>query len=122
MEHPNADLVRRFLTAWFRGDAGSWRELAAPDVVTRMPAHPAGSAPVSVEVDDVVADERFAVAIVRAVYQVDGAQLQVAYACAHKLGPDGKVTEAWHVSDQQGVECLLVGSEAVVADEAEGEG
>ena len=122
MEHPNADLVRRFLTAWFRGDAGSWRELAAPDVVTRMPAHPAGSAPVSVEVDDVVADERFAVAIVRAVYQVDGAQLQVAYACAHKLGPDGKVTEAWHVSDQQDVQRRLLGSEAVATDDVEGEG
>lgn len=122
MEHPNADLVRRFLTAWFRGDAAGWRELAAPDVVTRMPAHPAGSAPVSVEVDDVVADERFAVAIVRAVYQVDGAQLRLAYACAHKLGPDGKVTEAWHVSDQQGVQRRLLGSEAVATDDSEGEG
>jgi ketosteroid isomerase-like protein len=124
-EHPNAVTVRRFLNAWFDGDFATWLALAADDIVIHMRGKPAidGSyhgqagvmtfferfAAVSVEsfemeVEDVIADDRYAMAILRTEYHRGDDYLPLRNACAYRLNPDGRIAEAWNVSDSQTAE------------------
>ncbi len=124
-EHPNAAMVRRFLNAWFDGDFATWTSLAADDIVIHMRGKPLlddsyhGADGVMVfferfaaadvdlfemEVEDVVADDRYAMAILRTEYHRGDEHLHLRNACAYRLGPDGRIAEAWNVSDSQGPE------------------
>ncbi len=121
-EHPNAAMVRRFLNAWFDGDFDTWTALAADDIVIHMRGKPAldgsyqGREGVmrffenfaatdvdsfEMEVEDVVADDRHAMAIMRSVYHRGDEQLELRNACAYKIDADGHIAEAWNVSDSQ---------------------
>ena len=121
-EHPNAMIIRRFLNAWFDGDFATWTSLAADDIVVHMRGKPAidGSyhgqpgvmafferlAAVNVEsfevqVEDVVADDRYAMAILRSEYHRGDEYLPLRNACAYRLTADGRIAEAWNVSDSQ---------------------
>lgn len=120
-EHPNAVVVRRFLNAWFDGDFDTWQALAADDIVIHMRGKPAlngsyqGAAGVTeffekfaavgvdgfeMEVEDVIADDRYALALMRSMYQRGDEHLELRNACAYRL-VDGRISEAWNVSDTQ---------------------
>ncbi len=124
-EHPNAVVVRRFLNAWFDGDFDTWTALAADDIVIHMRGKPAldGSyqgregvmrffetfAGIDVEslemdVEDVVADDRYAMIIMRTSYRRGDERLELRNACAYRLDDDGRIAEAWNVSDSQAAE------------------
>jgi ketosteroid isomerase-like protein len=124
-EHPNATTVRRFLDAWFDGDFATWTALADDDIVIHMRGKPAlegsyhGEAGVmefferfadvhvdgfEMAVEVVVADDRYAMAIMRSEYRRGDESLVLRNACAYRIGPDGRITEAWNVSDTQGAE------------------
>jgi ketosteroid isomerase-like protein len=124
-EHPNATLVRRFVNAWFDGDFDTWRSLAADDIVMHMRGKSAldgsyrGRDGVSaffekfaaldvdlfdMEVEDVVADDRYAAVVMRAGYQRGDESLDVRAACAYRIDADGRIAEAWTVSDNQAAE------------------
>lgn len=124
-EHPNAVIVRRFLNAWFDGDFATWTSLAADDIVIHMRGKPAidgsyhGQAGVMVfferfaavnvdgfeiEVEDVIADDKYAMAILRSEYHRGDEYLPLRNACAYRLDPDGRIAEAWNVSDSQTAE------------------
>ncbi|MEA2931954.1 MAG: hypothetical protein QOI56_739 [Actinomycetota bacterium] len=142
-EHPNATTVRRFLNAWFDGDFATWTSLAADDIVIHMRGKPAidGSyhgeagvtlfferfAAVSVdglemEAEDVVADDRYAMAILRTEYHRGDEYLQLRNACAYRLDAAGRIAEAWNVSDSQGAEhdfFTLVDADPAAADRPE---
>jgi ketosteroid isomerase-like protein len=121
-EHPNATVVRRFLNAWFDGDFDTWTALAADDIVIHMRGKPAldgsyrGQAGVleffekfaaieveslEMEVDDVVADDRYAMIIMHTTYRRADERLELRNACAYRLDSDGRIAEAWNVSDSQ---------------------
>ncbi len=121
-EHPNATTVRRFINAWFDGDFTTWASLAADDIVIHMRGKPAieGSyhgrdgvtlfferfAAVNIdgfemEVEDVMADDRYAMAIMRTEYHRGDEYLLLRNACAYRLDADGRIAEAWNVSDTQ---------------------
>ncbi|HEX7276519.1 MAG TPA: nuclear transport factor 2 family protein [Acidimicrobiales bacterium] len=121
-EHPNAAAVRRFLNAWFDGDFATWTALAADDIVIHMRGKPAlngsyrGAAGVTeffekfaalgidgfeMEVEDVVADDRYALAIMRSTYQRGDEHLDLRNACAYRIDGDGRIAEVWNVSDNQ---------------------
>lgn len=121
-EHPNAAAVRRFLTAWFEGDLATWTALAADDIVIHMRGKPAlngsyrGVAGVAefferfasarvdgfeMEVEDVMADDRFALAIMRSTYQRGDEHLDLRNACAYRIDAGGRIAEVWNVSDRQ---------------------
>ncbi|HVF14568.1 MAG TPA: nuclear transport factor 2 family protein [Acidimicrobiales bacterium] len=122
VDHPNAATVRRFIDAWFDGDFATWTSLAADDIVIHMRRKPAieGSyhgregvnlfferfAAVHIdgfemEVEDVVADDRYAMAILRTEYHRGDEYLPLRNACAYRLDSDGRIAEAWNVSDSQ---------------------
>ena len=124
-EHPNATAVRRFIDAWFDGDFATWTALAADDIVIHMRGKPAidgsyhGEAGVmlfferfaaalvdgfEMEVEDVVADDRYAMAIMRSEYRRGDDSVVLRNACAYKLDAGGRICEAWNVSDSQGPE------------------
>jgi ketosteroid isomerase-like protein len=124
-EHPCAVTVRRFLNAWFDGDFATWVALAADDIVIHMRGKPAidgdyhGQAGVMVfferfaavnveifemEVEDVIADDRYAMAILRTEYHQGDDYLPLRNACAYRLNSDGRIAEAWNVSDSQTAE------------------
>ncbi len=121
-EHPNAAAVRRFLNAWFDGDFATWTALAADDIVIHMRGKPAlngsyqGPAGVTdffekfaglgidgfeMEVEDVVADDRYGMAIMRTTYQRGDEHLDLRNACAYRIDGSGKIAEVWNVSDNQ---------------------
>jgi uncharacterized protein len=121
-EHPNAVTVRRFLNAWFDGDFATWTSLASDDIVIHMRGKPAldgsyrGEAGVmafferfaavqvdgfEMQVEEVLADDRFALAMMRSVYQRAGQTLELRNACAYRIDAQGHITEAWNVSDSQ---------------------
>jgi len=127
-EHPNAEVVRRFLVAWFDGDFDTWTALAADDIVIHMRGKPAlngsyrGAAGVTeffekfaavhidgfeMQVEDVLADDRYALAMMRSSYQRDDEHLDLRNACAYRIDADGKIAEAWNVSDNQGPEAAF---------------
>ncbi len=120
--HPNAAAVRRFLDAWLAGDLPRWTALAAADIVIHMRGKPAlngryvGAAGVTelsgkfaglgvdgfeMEVDDIVADDRYAMAVVRSTYRRGDERLDLRTACACRIGADGRIAEVWGVSDNQ---------------------
>ncbi len=124
-EHPNARTVRRFLDAWFDGDFDTWGLLAADDIVIHMRGKPAlngsyrGRAGVveffenfaalnidgfEFEVEDVVADDRYALAMMRSSYQRGEESLVLRNACAYRIDADGRIAECWNVSDSQRAE------------------
>ena len=121
-EHPNATIVRHFLNAWFDGDFDTWTALAADDIVIHMRGKPAldgsyrGQAGVmqffekfaaieveslEMEVEDVVADDRYAMIIMHTTYRRAGERMELRNACAYRIDPDGRIAEAWNVSDSQ---------------------
>ncbi len=124
-DHPNATVVRRFLNAWFDGDFATWTALAADDIVIHMRGKPAlngsyqGRAGVmrfferfaatevdsfEMEVEDVVADDRYGMAMLHTIYRRGEEQLELRNACAYRLDADGRIAEAWNVSDTQTAE------------------
>jgi ketosteroid isomerase-like protein len=124
-EHPNATVVRRFLNAWFDGDFDTWTALAADDIVIHMRGKPAfdgsyrGAAGVSqflenfstievesleMEVEDIVADDRFVMMIMRTSYRRGEERLELRNACAYRMDADGRIAESWTVSDSQAAE------------------
>ncbi len=107
MEHPNASAVRRFLTAWFQGDHETWRPLVAEDAATKLSVGAAEGQPASVEIDDVFADDNFAVAIVKVGYERPDGPIELSYACAQRIDGAGKICEVWKLSDNRAVEHLL---------------
>lgn len=121
-EHPNATSVRRFFHSWFDGDFDTWTAIAADDIVVHMQSSPAiagtyrgqagvmgilekfaalGIESAEVEVEDVTADDRFAMAIIRSAFQRAGESLDLRTACAYRFSADGRVVETWAVSDHQ---------------------
>ena len=121
-EHPNATVVRRFLNAWFDGDFDTWTALAADDIVIHMRGKPAldgsylGQAGVmeffekfaaieveslEMEVEDVVADDHYAMIIMHTSYRRGDERLELRNACAYRIDSDGRIAEAWNVSDAQ---------------------
>jgi ketosteroid isomerase-like protein len=124
-EHPNAARVRAFLNAWFDGDFDTWATLAADDIVIHMRGKPAldgsyrGQAGVmaffekfaaldveslEMEAEDVVADDRYAMIIMRTSYRRGDDTLELRNACAYRINDDGRIAEAWNVSDSQDAE------------------
>lgn len=122
-EHPNATTVRRFLESWFDGDFDTWTALAADDIVVHMQDSPAlrgtyrgqagvrgvlekfaalGIESADIDVEDVLADERFAMAVMRISFQRGSESLDLRNACAYRFDADGRVSETWNVSDSQG--------------------
>ena len=121
-EHPNAALVRAFLNAWFDGDFDTLGTLAADDIVIHMRGKPAlnGSyqgregvmtffenfagldvESLEMEAEDVVADDRYAMIIMRTSYRRGDERLELRNACAYRIDDDGRIAEAWNVSDSQ---------------------
>ncbi len=124
-EHPNAARVRAFLNAWFDGDFDTWATLAADDIVIHMRGKPAldgsyrGRAGVTtffekfathdfesleMEAEDVVADDRYAMIIMRTSYVRGDDRVELRNACAYRIDDDGRIAEAWNVSDSQEAE------------------
>ncbi|MEA2825898.1 MAG: hypothetical protein QOG43_337 [Actinomycetota bacterium] len=124
-EHPNAALVRAFLNAWFDGDFDTWSTLAADDIVIHMRGKPAldGSyrgregvmtffenfagldvESLEMEAEDIVADDRYAMIIMRTSYRRGEDRLDLRNACAYRIDDDGRIAEAWNVSDDQAAE------------------
>ena len=124
-EHPNARVVRRFLEAWFDGDFATWTTIAADDIVIHMRGRNylngsyRGVAGVldffekfaaldidsmDMQVEDVAADDRFVVAMMRNVYQRQTETFDLRTACVYRIDPDGRIAEVWTVSDQQAEE------------------
>ena len=124
-EHPNASRVRAFLNAWFDGDFDTWSTLAADDIVIHMRGKPAidGSyrgregvmtfferfaaldiESLEMEAEDIVADDHYAMIIMRTSYRRGQDRLELRNACAYRIDDDGRIAEAWNVSDSQAAE------------------
>ena len=103
-------------------DFDTWALLAADDIVIHMRGKPAiegsfhGRAGVvsffekfaavnvdgfEMEVEDVMADDRYAMAILRTEYHRGDLYLPLRNACAYRLDATGRIAEAWNVSDSQ---------------------
>ena len=122
---PTRPVVRAFLNAWFDGDFDTWTTLAADDIVIHMRGKPAldgsyrGRAGVmtffekfaavdveslEMEAEDIVADDRYAMIIMRTSYRRGDDRLELRNACAYRIDDDGRIAEAWNVSDSQEAE------------------
>jgi len=121
-EHPNTARIRRFVDAWFDSDIATWTSMAADDIVLHMRGTPAldgdhrGHAGVTAsfvkfatlgidsfeaEAEDLIADDRFAMAIVRTAYQ-RGDETHIArIVCSYRFDDEGMVAEIWALSDSQ---------------------
>ena len=142
-EHPNAAPVRAFLNAWFDGDFDTWATLAADDIVIHMRGKPAldgsyrGRAGVTrffekfaahdfesleMEAEDIVADDRYAMIIMRTSYQRGDDHLVLRNACAYRIDDDGRIAEAWNVSDSQSPGARLLHAGRRPGDAASGLG
>ena len=119
-DHPNAELVRKGLDAFMKGDMAAVNELLADDIVWHVGgnsqlagdyrgreavmgffAKMAGIATPSMSIHDVVANDEHALAMVEAGgTKPDGTSLQQRSVQVYHVS-GGKATEAWFYSEDQ---------------------
>lgn len=115
--------------AWLGGDLEAWGKLAADDIVIHMRGKPTLNGSyrgregvleffgkfaaldidgMTMEIDDVFADDRFAVAMMRSVYKRGTETLELMNACAYKIDADGKICEVWNVLGPAGARARIL--------------
>lgn len=123
--HPNAELMARYLAAWASPDPGDLLALCAPDVKMHVGGdhgltgtyvghdgaselhrrtQAATDQRFDFVLDDVLADDRHAVAVMTLDLRQAGRTLRSTTVGAVLIGEDGLVTEAWYLTSDRPAE------------------